>query len=314
VSQGVLDRVLWIAGGSGAGKSSVARAIARRHDIELYAADARGYAHLARSSGSDRPSETPDERWLVPRPEQLVERFLAAASARLPLVLEDLAALGGRTLVVAEGPTLLPDLVHRHLASPEHALVLVPTDDFSERMLTRRGGGRGLGTSDPERAHAALLARNRILNRTIRERAVALGLPVVVVDGSLTLVETARLIAERFRALLAAGPRAADGDERRRIRRRENAAVHANVLAYLRDIGVADLDAAPPLPLSCECRHLGCTAELGLSPGAFAAVLARPGRYAVTGGHETPGEALVGAMGDASLIEAPMARTRPALP
>jgi hypothetical protein len=208
MSERVLDYVLWIGGGSGAGKTSVARAISRRDDVELYAADARGYAHLARSTGSDRPAETPDERWLVPTPEELVERFLAASARRFLLVLEDLAALASGTLVVAEGPTLLPDLVHPHLASPAHALVLVPTDDFSERMLTRRGGGRGLGTSDPERAHAALLARNRFLHRTIRERALALGLPMVEVDGSLTLEETERLVADRFRALLEAGPRA----------------------------------------------------------------------------------------------------------
>ncbi len=67
-------------------------------------------------------------------------------------MIEDLATLGGDTLVIAEGPTMLPDLIRLHLVSPEHALYLVPTDEFSWRLLLR-GGGRTLGTSDPERAH-----------------------------------------------------------------------------------------------------------------------------------------------------------------
>jgi hypothetical protein len=304
MNERAMDYVLWIGGGSGAGKTSVARALSRRYDVELYAADARGYAHLARATGSAQPAESPDERWLLRTPEELVERFLAGAAEKFPLVIEDLNALRGGPLVVAEGPTMLPDLIHAHLASPAHALYLVPTDEFSERMLTRRGGGHTLSTSDPERAHAARLARNRILNPTIRERAASLGLPIVEVDGSLTLEQTERLVADRFAAALRAGPRATDGQERQRIRRRENATAHANATAYLHDIGVVDLDAAPPLPLGCECRTLGCVAEVRASPGAYAAVLDRPGRYAVAPGHAAVGEVIVGAAGDGSVVEA----------
>lgn len=299
-----MDCVLWIGGGSGAGKTSVARALSRRYDLELYAADARGYAYLARATGSAQPAESPDDRWLLHTPEELVERFLAGAAEKFPLVLEDLAALEGGTLVIAEGPTMLPDLIRPHVASPAHALYLVPTDEFSERLLLLRGGGRTLGTSDPERAHAARLARNRILNRTIRERAASLGLPIVEVDGSLSLEQTERLVADRFTAALHDGPRATDGEERRRIRRRENAAAHANATAYLHDIGVVDLDAAPPLPLGCECRTHGCVAEVRSSPGAYAEVLDRPGRYVVAHGHASTGEVVVGAAGDASVVEA----------
>ena len=297
-----LGNVLWIGGGSGSGKSSLARAITRRYDVELYAADARAYAHLARTTGSDRPAETPDARWLVPTPEELAARFLAAAAEKFPLVLEDLTARDGDTLVIAEGPTMLPNLISAHMSSADHALFVVPTDEFSERMLMRRGGGRTLGTSDPERAHATLLARNRILNRTIRDGARALGFPVIEVDGSLTLSETERLVAERFRPVLNAGPRAATGRARRRIRRRENAAMHANALAYLRDIGVEDMVAAPPLPFACECLRLGCTVEISVSPGAFSAVLAHPEWYMITGGHTADGETVVDTVGEEVVV------------
>jgi hypothetical protein len=294
--------VLWIGGGSGAGKSTLARAITRRFDVQLYAADAYGYAHLRRMRGSDCPDETPDQRWLVPTPAELVARFLTSAAERFPQVLSDLATYDADVLTIAEGPTLLPDLVRPHIASPVHALFLLPTADFSERMLTKRGGGQGLGTSNPDRAHATLLARNRLLHATIRDRAHALGLPVVEVDGSRTFDETERFVADKLQAVLRAGPRAADGDARRRMRRRENAATHANTLAYLRDIGVEDVVTAPPLALSCECQHLGCTAELQVAPGDYSTVLARAGRYVVGRDHAAGGDLVVGRAGDATVV------------
>lgn len=298
--------VLWIGGGCGAGKSSVARAISRRFDLQLYAADAHGYAHLARTTGSSRPAASHDQRWLEPSPEELAERFLRETTEKFPLVLEDLAALAADgPLVVAEGPTMLPDLVYPHLDSPQHALFLMPTEDFQRRMLARRGGGASLATSDPARAHANLLARNRLLDRAIAARATALGLPVMEVDGSFTLAESERRVAERFAAAIGEGPRAADGAARRRIRRRENAAVHANVSAYLQDIGVADADAAPPMPLACECTTLGCIAEVGVAPGAFSAVVSRPDRYVVAPGHGAIEERIVDILGEAQVIEAP---------
>ncbi len=46
--------------------------------------DARGYAHLARFTGSDRPAESPDERWLLPTVEELTQRFLYGAAEKFP--------------------------------------------------------------------------------------------------------------------------------------------------------------------------------------------------------------------------------------
>jgi hypothetical protein len=78
--------VFWIGGGCGAGKSSVAHAISRRFDLQLYAADAHGYAHLSRLTGSERPASSHDERRLEPSAEELAEGFLRASAEKFPLV------------------------------------------------------------------------------------------------------------------------------------------------------------------------------------------------------------------------------------
>src|ERR1700677_166010 len=77
--------VYWIGGGSGAGKSTVAMAVARRLDLRLYAVDGHGYEHVARAVA--RPRDYPlthelatplrrEERWAAP-PAELAERFAA---------------------------------------------------------------------------------------------------------------------------------------------------------------------------------------------------------------------------------------------
>jgi len=92
--------VFWIGGGCGAGKSSVAHAISRRFDLQLYAADAHGYTHLSWLTGSERPASSHDERWLEPSAEELAEGFLRASAEKFPLV-------RFRTVIAAEGQPLI---------------------------------------------------------------------------------------------------------------------------------------------------------------------------------------------------------------
>jgi hypothetical protein len=52
-----MDRVpgvFWLGGGSGAGKSTVATAVARRLDLRLYAVDGHTYEHMERASAHPR--------------------------------------------------------------------------------------------------------------------------------------------------------------------------------------------------------------------------------------------------------------------
>jgi shikimate kinase len=43
-----LARVFWLGGMSGVGKTTAARALARRHDLRLYSFDAHQYEHTSR--------------------------------------------------------------------------------------------------------------------------------------------------------------------------------------------------------------------------------------------------------------------------
>jgi shikimate kinase len=57
-----LRHVLWIGGATGAGKSSIARALAYRNDLQLYNVDLRTYEHVERSPPSGFAALSQDER------------------------------------------------------------------------------------------------------------------------------------------------------------------------------------------------------------------------------------------------------------
>lgn len=86
-----LQDVYWIGGGSGGGKSTIARRIAAQHGLHVYATDDAMPDHASRSTPEDAPylsmfktTMNMDERWMNRSPETMLEPstgFGARASA-----------------------------------------------------------------------------------------------------------------------------------------------------------------------------------------------------------------------------------------
>jgi hypothetical protein len=137
---------------------------------------------------------------VLPEPEALAETTLGTQDERFALVLEDLGTLPRSPAVIAEGFGLRPDLVAEHLDDPRRALWLLPTPAFRERALA--GAGRLWSmpreTSDPPRALANRLERDRLLTEHTREAARVRGFAVIEVDGTRGIDEIAATVAEQF--------------------------------------------------------------------------------------------------------------------
>jgi len=189
-----LRHVYWIGGGSGAGKSTIARRIAGRYGLRLYVTDDMMPEHAGRTTPADSPllsefmSMTMDERWVNRSPETLLETFHWFRGEGFGLIVEDLFRLPGEPGVIVEGFRLLPRLVRPLLAVPEHAVWLLPTPGFRAAAFDCRGSSWTIArkTTDPERARRNLFERDRMFTERLSNETRRLGLRAIDVDTPMT--------------------------------------------------------------------------------------------------------------------------------
>ena len=149
-----MNHVYWLGGGSGAGKSTVARRLADEHGLRLYDTDAAMADHAARTTPEESPAlheflaMDMAERWSERSPEVMLETFHWYRGEGFGLIVEDLVRMGNEGGVIAEGFRLLPELV-RPLADPRsnqtartHARPARPDRSPPSRSRPRWRGGR----------------------------------------------------------------------------------------------------------------------------------------------------------------------------
>ncbi|MFB9837686.1 AAA family ATPase [Actinoallomurus acaciae] len=202
-----LRHVHWIGGGSGAGKSTIARRLARRHGWRLYATDDVMRDHAGRTTPEEAPllhefiAMDMDERWVNRSPEVMLETFHWFRGEGFDLIVEDLLRLPREPRVVVEGFRLLPHLVQPLLAVPGHAVWLLPTPEFREAAFRDRaapGEGFTRRTSDPVRADRNIAERDRVFTRRLQEEAGQLGLRTIQVDTAMTEDDLYAQVTEAF--------------------------------------------------------------------------------------------------------------------
>jgi hypothetical protein len=258
-----LPSAFWLGGGCGSGKSTVARRVAHRLDLRLYAVDAHTYDHAERAADGDFPhwqavvAMAAEERW-ERDPAELAATFVAVSAELLEMVRADLQALGSGPTVVIEGPQLFPDLVSPGLESPEHGIWLIPSAEFG------RQGVAGRLERYPAAGAQRRYQRDLLLTAINQRQAAAHGLRTLVIDGSLSADQVAAVVTRQLERLPGGLRRAADGRERQQVRRAENAVVVRQLLGWWADLGPERMPEAPVFPFCCECESPGCDREVRL--------------------------------------------------
>jgi hypothetical protein len=239
---------IWIGGGTGAGKSTVARALAVDYGLRRFPIDAFWYAYDARWG---QPRKSPDEQWLETPPEVQAVEFEEVSRRMMRYAIDDLGELSEAPTVV-EGPQILPDLV----PVGDQAVFLDSTPEWQRSVLVPRP----MPSSDPDRALEARLVKDRLYADRVAALARERGFPVLVMDGSLDLVTEVESLLE-----ITGG-----ATDLRAVRRWENEAVAANIRAWL---------ASPETTrehygheFACECGRRGCGETVRLTVEEFYAV------------------------------------------
>jgi adenylate kinase family enzyme len=106
---GQLRHVYWIGGGSGSGKSTIARRLAARHGLRLYSTDDMMSDHARRSGPEDAPflarfmAMDMDERWVRRSPATMLETFHWFRGEGFGMIVEDLLRLPTEPGVIVDG-------------------------------------------------------------------------------------------------------------------------------------------------------------------------------------------------------------------
>jgi hypothetical protein len=202
-----LQHVHWIGGGSGGGKSTIARRLAEAHSLTVYSTDAVMSDHASRSTAQDAPylsefkTMTMDERWVTRSPRTMLDTFHWFRGEGFELIVEDLLRLPAKPGVIVDGFRLLPHLVNPLLRDSGQAVWLLPTPEFRFAAFGSRGSLWEIArkTTDPETAQRNLLERDAMFTDRLSGETKRLGLPAIEVRLGITEDELADRVADIFR-------------------------------------------------------------------------------------------------------------------
>lgn len=191
---GQLRHVYWIGGGSGAGKSTIARRLSAKYRLRLFSADDAMADHGWRCSPEDCPllaefkAMSMDERWVDRSPQTMLETFHWFRGEGFGLIVGNLLKLPPDKGVIVEGFRLLPQLVKPLLHHTSQGVWLIPTPEFRLAAFEGRGSLWSIAerTSNPERALSNLLERDRLFTACLQDMVEKAGMPFINVDSSIT--------------------------------------------------------------------------------------------------------------------------------
>jgi hypothetical protein len=251
-----------LAGPPAAGKSTVARRLAKRHGLRLYAADTRTWEHRDRAIAAGVAAAirwealTVVERWAAPVDELIA---MSLHRERAAMIADDIAALPGNTLVVAEGTPIAP----RTAPPGSQCLVLVPDAAFQEAEFRRRGLGSGP------------LALYRTLTTLILEGARAAGVATIEAAGRRPIATVIAEVEARAATLLRRSPVATGREARWSLLREANAALAKQSRDWLARPWTPGEPATLVRDFTCECADPECDAQISLSLSSFDEAAAR---------------------------------------
>ena len=231
--------------------------------MRWYSADARTWSHrdAALRGGHEGAirweAMSLEERHAVAleEPGELVHLNLDLD--RGPMIVDDLRALPEVPLVVADGSTVLPELVAQGHARRDRSVWLLPTFEVHRSFHEANG-------------MAHLVDYRWHVVQEVERQAHEYGVNVVPVDGSLGPDDVLADVEGLFAEAIADGPCATTREERRALIRWANEELVGQARAYLARPWSKGDEATFVRPFRCECDDPDCEATVPLPIAEYA--------------------------------------------
>ncbi|KGX87133.1 hypothetical protein [Pontibacillus marinus] len=204
-----MKKVIWIGGSPDSGKTTVAKALVRKYQMDYYDYDLyEDKHHQLMASGSKEgeieiPS-SPEDVWLHTSKENLLSWAHQSFNGRFPYVLRDLSKYQTSSTILAEGFGLTPELVFPYLDHPKDAVWIISSEEKKREMMLKRNKMNGM-FNDPEKeiqAEENMLQRDLKIGSMIKEQADELGLSVIHVDKNTSIEQVYNTVEKQFERIL----------------------------------------------------------------------------------------------------------------
>jgi len=193
--------IYWIGGAPCSGKSTIAEKLAFKHGLSLFKSDDHMYAHMNLARAEKQPVMAKvaslgwSETWTRPVEVQVQDEF-DFYREEFDMLLEELALYPQGQPILAEGNAWLPELLGRLQPPPEHSVFLIPTKEFQVANYSQRPFIKDILSqcADPQAAFENWMERDARFGENVDQAARQMGLPVIRVDGRLSIEENAVLV------------------------------------------------------------------------------------------------------------------------